>query len=96
MKNETNRPGEPFDERTNEDSYFAVHEHELVERMKSEHQRADATKRQALMATCPKCLAIWRSTQSRALLSNVVKVVKGSGSIRANSVRFCAAKREGR
>ncbi len=56
MKNETNRPGEPFDERTNEDSYFAVHEHELVERMKSEHQRADATKRQALMATCPKCL----------------------------------------
>ena len=56
MKNETHRHGEPFDAHANEDSYFALHEHELIERMKNENQRADATKRQALMATCPKCL----------------------------------------
>ena len=55
MKNEANRPGEPFDERANEDSYFAVQEHELIEQMKSEHQKGEAAKRQALMATCPKC-----------------------------------------
>jgi Zn-finger nucleic acid-binding protein len=55
MKNEPKRLGEPFDERANEDSYFAVQEHELIEQMKSEHQKVDAAKRQALMATCPKC-----------------------------------------
>ena len=55
MKNETKRPGEPFDERANEDSHFAVQEHELIEQMKSEHQKVEAAKRQALMATCPKC-----------------------------------------
>ena len=55
MKNETNRPGEPFDAHANEDSYFAVQEHELIEQMKSEHHKAEAAKRQALMATCPKC-----------------------------------------
>jgi Zn-finger nucleic acid-binding protein len=32
-----------------------VQEHELIEQMKSEHQKAEAAKRQALMATCPKC-----------------------------------------
>ena len=30
MKNETNRAGEPFDERANEDSYFALKEHALI------------------------------------------------------------------
>ena len=55
MKNQTNHLGEPFDERANEDSYFAVQEHELIEQMKSEHQKAEAAKRQALMAICPKC-----------------------------------------
>jgi len=54
MKNEAKR-GEPFDERANEDSYFALKEYELIEEMKSEHQKAKAAERQALMATCPKC-----------------------------------------
>jgi hypothetical protein len=56
MKNENRRAGEPFDERANEDGYFAVHEHELIEQMKREHHEAEAARRQALMATCPKCL----------------------------------------
>jgi len=55
MKNETNRAGEPFDERANEDSYFALKEHALIEEMKSEHQKAEAAERRVLMATCPKC-----------------------------------------
>lgn len=54
MKNERN-PGEPFDERANEDSYFAVQEHELIEQMKSEHRKAEAATREALLASCPKC-----------------------------------------
>lgn len=54
MKNDTKR-AEPFDERANEDSYFAVQEHELIEQMKSAHQKVEVTQRQALMATCPKC-----------------------------------------
>ena len=54
MKNETKR-GEPFDERANEDSYFAVQEHQLIEQMKTEHQKTESAKRQALMAICPKC-----------------------------------------
>lgn len=55
MKNETNRPGEPFDEHANEDSYFALKEHELIEEMKSDHQKTEAAERRVLMATCPKC-----------------------------------------
>ena len=54
MKNET-KLGEPFSERANEDSYFAVQEHELIEQMKTEHQKAESARRQALMAACPKC-----------------------------------------
>ena len=60
MKNERNRPGESFDERANEDSYFAVQEHELIEQMKSEHQQVEAAKRAALMASCPKCSGKFR------------------------------------
>ena len=57
MKSETNRPGEnpQFDERANEDGYFAVKEHELLERMKAEFQKDEADRRQARMASCPKC-----------------------------------------
>lgn len=54
MNKETKRE-ERFDERANEDGYFALKEHELIEQMKSEHQTAKAAERQALMATCPKC-----------------------------------------
>ena len=57
MKRETNRPGEKpqFDERANEDSYFAVKEHELVSDMKTEHRKVEAARREAQMASCPKC-----------------------------------------
>lgn len=54
MRNPT-KPGEPFDPFANEDSYFAVQEHELIEQMKTEHQKAEAAKRRDLMASCPKC-----------------------------------------
>ena len=47
--------GEPFDERANEDGYFAAKEHALVEDMRLELQKAQAARRQAEMATCPKC-----------------------------------------
>ena len=55
MKTETHRPVEPFDAHAHEDSYFAVQEYELIEQMKSEHLKAEAIKRQALMTICPKC-----------------------------------------
>lgn len=57
MKSETQRRGdEPqFDEHANEDSYFAVKEHELVEDMKFEFHEAEAARREAQMVTCPKC-----------------------------------------
>lgn len=55
MKNKTKGAGEPFDERANEDGYFARKEHDLVEDMKNEHRKAEAARREALMATCPKC-----------------------------------------
>ena len=57
MKSETNRPGDKpqFDERANEDSYFAVKEHELVDDMKTEHRKVEAARRETQMASCPKC-----------------------------------------
>jgi hypothetical protein len=55
MKNEKNRSGENFDERANEDSYFAVKEHELIEGLKAEFQKDEADRREARMASCPKC-----------------------------------------
>jgi len=57
MKSETHRPGDipNFDERANEDSYFAVKEHELIDEMKTEFQKGEAVRRAVQMATCPKC-----------------------------------------
>ena len=55
MKSESKGVNQPFDERANEDSYFAVREHDLIDQMKSEYQELEAGKREALMATCPKC-----------------------------------------
>ena len=57
MKSEMRRPGDDprFDERANEDSYFAAKEYELVEDMKFEFHKAEAARRGAQMATCPKC-----------------------------------------
>ena len=47
MENEKDRSGEKlnFDERANEDSYFAAKEHELIEGMKAEFQRIEAAQR---------------------------------------------------
>ena len=58
MKNEPKRPGDSpeFDEHANEDSYFALKEHQLLEEMKIEFHRARAARREVQMATCPKCL----------------------------------------
>ncbi len=57
MKNEINRPGDKpqFDERANEDSYFALKERELVEDLRFEFHKAAAAEREARLATCPKC-----------------------------------------
>ena len=55
MKSEKNRPEERFDERANEDSYFAAKEHGLVEDMKTEFRKVEAAQRETQMATCPKC-----------------------------------------
>ena len=55
MKSETTRPEEKFDERANEDSYFAAKEHELIEELKSEFHMAEAARREAHRMSCPKC-----------------------------------------
>jgi Zn-finger nucleic acid-binding protein len=55
MKSETNRPEEKFDERANEDGYFAAKEHELIEGMKAQFHSTEAARREARMMSCPKC-----------------------------------------
>ena len=55
MKRETNRPEDKFDERANEDSYFAAKEHELIEEMKTEFHKVEADRREAQTMICPKC-----------------------------------------
>jgi Zn-finger nucleic acid-binding protein len=55
MKNEKDRAGDKFDDRANEDSYFAAKEHELIEDMKTEFRKDEADRREARMASCPKC-----------------------------------------
>ena len=60
MKNPMNRVGEDFDERANEDGYFAAKELELIEEMRLEFHKAQAARREAEMATCPKCSGKFR------------------------------------
>jgi Zn-finger nucleic acid-binding protein len=55
MKNETNRPEEKFDERANEDKYFAAKEHGLIDEMKTEFRNSEAARREERMMICPKC-----------------------------------------
>lgn len=57
MKNELNRAGETlkFDERANEDKYFAARDHELADAMKDDYLKNRAAQRAVEMATCPKC-----------------------------------------
>ena len=44
-----------FDERANENTYFAAQEHELIEGMKAEFQKVEAATREAQLGICPKC-----------------------------------------
>jgi Zn-finger nucleic acid-binding protein len=44
-----------FDERANEGGYFAAKEHELIEGLKAEFQKDETGRREAQMASCPKC-----------------------------------------
>jgi len=57
MKNEKDPFGEKvkFDERANEDRYFAVKEHELIEGMKADFQKVEAARREGQVVNCPKC-----------------------------------------
>lgn len=56
MKRETILSGEkPFDEHANEDKYFSIKEHELIDELKFEFQSAEAAQRKAQMMSCPKC-----------------------------------------
>ncbi len=57
MENQKNRLVESlnFDERANEDGYFAIKEHELIEEMRLEFHKAEAARRAAQLATCPNC-----------------------------------------
>jgi len=73
MNSETKRPGETpeFDERANEDGYFAAKEHELIEDMRLEFHKAQALRRESEMATCPKCSGKF---QKYALLGCIVEL----------------------
>jgi Zn-finger nucleic acid-binding protein len=57
MKNQKNRFGEnvEFDERANEESYFALKEHERIEEMKVDFQNAEAARREGQIGSCPTC-----------------------------------------
>jgi hypothetical protein len=44
-----------FEERANEDAYFAAQEYELIEEMKAEFQKVEAARREARIVSCPKC-----------------------------------------
>jgi Zn-finger nucleic acid-binding protein len=44
-----------FDERSNEDTYFAVKEHELIEEMKADFQKLEAARRDRQIVNCPRC-----------------------------------------
>jgi Zn-finger nucleic acid-binding protein len=44
-----------FDERANEDNYFAAREYELIQGMKAEFQKIEAARREGQIVNCPKC-----------------------------------------
>ena len=55
MNNSSNSVGAGFDEHANEESHFANQEHALIEAMRLEFHKIQKTRRDAEMATCPKC-----------------------------------------
>jgi hypothetical protein len=56
MKNQ-NRFGAnlEFDEKANEDRYFALKEHERIDEMKVDFKNAEAARRERHVANCPMC-----------------------------------------
>ena len=44
-----------FDERANEDRYFALKEHERIDEMKVDFQNAEAARREGHIGSCPTC-----------------------------------------
>ena len=52
-----NRFGEnvEFDERANEDRYFALKEHERIDEMKVDFKNAEAARRERQVGSCPMC-----------------------------------------
>jgi Zn-finger nucleic acid-binding protein len=57
MENGKNRSVETlkFDERANEESYFAAKEYELIEEMKTEFQKVETARREPEIVNCPFC-----------------------------------------
>jgi Transcription factor zinc-finger len=57
VENGNDRLGEKikFDERANENTYFAAKEHELIEGMKAEFQKVEAARLEGQIVNCPKC-----------------------------------------
>jgi hypothetical protein len=57
VKNQKNRFGEnvEFDERANEESYFALREHERIQEMKVDFQNAEAARKDGQTGSCPTC-----------------------------------------
>jgi len=55
MKSASSRAEEKFDERANEDAYFAAKEHDLIDEMKTEFRNIEAARGEARMMICPKC-----------------------------------------
>ena len=55
MEKVENAVSEVFDERANEEDYFAAKEHELIADLRLEFHKAQAARRAAVMTTCPKC-----------------------------------------
>jgi Zn-finger nucleic acid-binding protein len=55
--NKQNRFGEnvEFDERANEDRYFALKEHERINEMKVDFKIAEAARRERQVGNCPMC-----------------------------------------
>ena len=84
---------EKFDERANEDSYFAAKEHELIENMRIEFHKVQAARRDAAMATCPKCSGKFRKYPLLGFCSTAVKTARESGSTRASSTASCGSRR---
>lgn len=70
MEKVDNAVGELFDERANEDDYFAAKEHELIADLRLEFHKAQAARRATEMTTCPKCSG---RLHQRALLGRVVE-----------------------